>query len=437
VPLRRSDLQKRAAADLGFLWATGIEDTFITEMWPQTGRTLDEYALTGHYIHWRRDLDLMASLGVKTARYGIPWHRIQPSPDEWDWTWADGPLNRLIELGIDPIVDLVHYGLPSWIDGAFTNPNYPAFVAAFARRVAERFQGAIHCYTPLNEPRITAWYCGRLGWWPPHGHGERGYLAVMHGVCRGIVRTAHALREADPENVIVHVDATDLYEAASPDLAAQTTLRQTLVFLALDLITGRVTPTHALWNWCLRRGMSEWDLDWFIENAIEIDICGINLYPMFSQKVIRKDDSSGGRVRIRMPYASAEIVDRLVRMYTERYCVPIMITETASRGPVARRAAWLTDCVEAIRRCRGEGLPLIGYTWWPMFALIAWAYRQGVRDPSAYIEQMGLWDLVADEKNEELRRVETDLVEQYRFLAERGAESAGRLLQPLNELVGV
>jgi beta-glucosidase len=32
-----------------FWWSTGIEDTFITTPHPATGRTLDEYELTGHY----------------------------------------------------------------------------------------------------------------------------------------------------------------------------------------------------------------------------------------------------------------------------------------------------------------------------------------------------------------------------------------------------
>src|SRR5205085_4866994 len=88
-----------------FLWATGIEDTFITAPWPATGRTLDEYELTDHYRRWREDLDLMAELGVRTARYGIPWHRVNPAPGEWDWSCADRALGRLLELGIDPIVD--------------------------------------------------------------------------------------------------------------------------------------------------------------------------------------------------------------------------------------------------------------------------------------------------------------------------------------------
>src|SRR5437899_3777716 len=46
-----------------FLWSVGLEDTFITAPWPQTGRILDEYELTGHYQHWREDIKLMAELG--------------------------------------------------------------------------------------------------------------------------------------------------------------------------------------------------------------------------------------------------------------------------------------------------------------------------------------------------------------------------------------
>ena len=160
LPPRSRLADLRRPEGVGF--ATGIEDTFIEAPWPGTGRTLDEYALTGHYERWREDLELIASLGVKTARYGVPWHRIQPAPDKWDWDFADRTLEKLLELGVEPIVDLVHYGLPPWIEGAYRNPAYPDLVAAYAGRLAERFKGRIFWYTPLNEPRVTAWYCGRL-----------------------------------------------------------------------------------------------------------------------------------------------------------------------------------------------------------------------------------------------------------------------------------
>src|SRR5688572_29971243 len=183
-----------------FLWATGIEDTFITAPWPATGRTLDEYELTGHYDQWRADLDRVASLCVRVARYGVPWHRINPAPGTWDWTFADATLGRLLELGIDPIVDLVHYGLPAWIGGAYDHPDFPRHMAEYAARLAERFRGRVRLYTPLNEPRVAAWFCGKIGWWPPHRRGWRGYLAVLLAACRGIVETVRALRSVDPRS---------------------------------------------------------------------------------------------------------------------------------------------------------------------------------------------------------------------------------------------
>jgi beta-glucosidase len=110
----RSQLLRLTAPD-AFWWSTGIEDTFITAPHPVTGRTLDEYELTGHYDRWYDDLGLVAELGVPCARYGVPWHRIQPNPNTWDWTFPDETLERLLALGVAPQVDLVHYGLPAWI----------------------------------------------------------------------------------------------------------------------------------------------------------------------------------------------------------------------------------------------------------------------------------------------------------------------------------
>ena len=115
----------------------------------------------------------------------------------------------MLELGIAPQVDLVHYGLPGWIEGAYLHPDYPKLVADYAARLAERFKGRIHWYTPLNEPRVTAWYCGRIGWWPPYRRSWRGFVALTLAIAQGIQATVAALRAVDPEIVAYHVDATD------------------------------------------------------------------------------------------------------------------------------------------------------------------------------------------------------------------------------------
>jgi beta-glucosidase len=421
VHVTRSTLE-RLVAPTAFQWLAGIEDTFITAPSPRTGRTLDEYELTQHYGRMEEDLALFAELGLRAVRYGIPWHRINPQRGEWDFRWADRPLERLLDLGIQPIVDLVHYGLPGWIEHAYLHPDYPQYVAEYAARVAERYRGRIHSYTPLNEPRITAWYCGRLGWWPPFRRSWRGFAQVMLGVCRGIVCTVERLREVDPEIVDVHVDATDLYEAVAPELVAEAAHRQELVFLALDLVSGRVRPGHALHAWLLAHGIGARELEWFEAHAVRPDVIGINLYPLFSGKRLIR---ARGALRIRMRYAAADIVDRLAGLYWARYRRPLLISETASEGSVARRRRWLDDSVQATARVRARGVPLVGYAWWPLFALVTWGYREGRKPVADYLRQMGLWDLQSGADG--LERVRTPLVDCYRDLAAHGVESVGHL----------
>jgi len=126
-----------------------------------------------------------------------------------------------------------------------------------------------------------------------------------------------------------------------------------------------------------------------------------------------------------MRYASADIIDRLADLYWRHYQRPLVISETASEGSVRKRRAWLEDSVAATARTRARGVPLVGYTWWPMFALVTWAYREGRKAPHDYLKQMGLWDLRPSAQG--LDRVPTELVARYRELARGGADAVGPL----------
>jgi beta-glucosidase/6-phospho-beta-glucosidase/beta-galactosidase len=415
----RSELARQVEGG-AFWWATGIEDTFITAPHAVTGRTLDEYELTGHYSRWLEDLDLMAKLGVPSARYGIPWHRIQPEPNRWEWHHADRPLERMLELCIAPQVDLVHYGLPHWIEGAFLHPDYPQLVAEYATRVADRFKGRIHWYTPLNEPRVTAWYTGRLGWWPPYRRGWRGFAAVLMAVVAGIQRTVAALHDVDPEIVAYHVDATDLFDTDDPTLEEEVQKRRDTVLLPLDLVSGRVDERHPLYLWMRSLGVGAAALEALRSHATPPEIIGLNLYPLFTRKRLLRDGS--GRLRIRMPYTEHRLIERVAANYWRHFGAPMTISEVATSGSVERRLNWLHRSVEQVGKVRAAGVPVCGYTWWPMFALITWAWRQGRRDIGDCLLQMGLFDLDAD-----LQRIHTPLVEAYRTLVERGAEPVGTL----------
>lgn len=405
-----------------FCWAVGIEDTFIVDPWPKTGRILDEYELTGHYRHWREDLELMHSLGVRWARYGIPWYRINAERDRWDWSWSEASLSRLLELGIEPIVDLVHYGVPGWIESAYLNPDFPQHMADYAARAARLCGGALSWFTPLNEPRITAWYCGKIGWWPPRRHGWRGFVSVMLSLCKGMLLSAQAIRSVrGSDAVMVHVDACDRYSTEDPSLLGEVAFRQHVGFLALDLVSGRVGPTHPLTQWLLRNGATEAELDWFAGNGQPPDISGMNFYPMFSDKWAVRTSSG---MRLRMRYGDEQLATDLLRLYHRHSGLPVMVTETAARKE--RRPDWLRQSLAAVRQVRSEGVPCVGYTWWPMYALVAWAYRQNDRPLEEYLEQMGLWDL-QPAANEEMTRVPTEMVPAFRRAVAAGTREVGEL----------
>lgn len=322
-----------------FVWATGIEDTFISRPDRKTGRTLDEYELTQHYEQWETDLELVAALGVRAARYGIPWHRVEPEPGRFDWSWTDRVLETLVHRhGVEPIIDLMHYGAPAWLEESFFSPDYPPRVAAYARAFAERYRGLCIWYTPLNEPRVHAWFTARIGWWPPYGRSWNAFARMLVVLARGIVETQRAVASVEPNAVFVHVDATDLYRTDDPGLREETDLRQEVVFCALDLVQGKVEEGSVLDTWLRRHKVDAAALEWFRHNSVRPDLIGYNMYPMFSRKEVLQT-SRGLTVRNRR--CGGETFAELTRMYARRYGLPVICTETASDGLPAARAGWM------------------------------------------------------------------------------------------------
>src|SRR5215217_4397539 len=118
--------------DRGFVVASGIECSAPLV----AGRVRqDELRTTGHWDRYAEDLSLVAESGIRYLRYGIPFHVVARDPDALDWAWTDAALTALRDAGIEPIADLMHFGVPDDLTGV-GDPRLPArftaFVAAFA-----------------------------------------------------------------------------------------------------------------------------------------------------------------------------------------------------------------------------------------------------------------------------------------------------------------
>ncbi|MBP6015176.1 MAG: glycoside hydrolase family 1 protein [Candidatus Promineofilum sp.] len=399
--------------NVNFLWAVGIENTFIPD--EKHGlRALEEYELTQHYSLWREDIDRAASLGVSAIRWGIPWYRVNPRPGEYDWAWVDEVLDyTAVQKGIQPIIDLMHYGTPLWLENAFLHPDYPRLVADYAHEVARRYGDLVRYYTPLNEPGVNADFAGRRGEWPPYSKGDSGYVATLLPIVRGMTLTAEAIRAADPDAVLVQVEA--LGWLWTQDAKMQPTVDNLMAhtFLPFDLFSGRVDENHPLWPFLLDNGAAETDLAWLREHPSTVDVLGVNLYPWSGGRSVSWTSRLIGEL-------SGHHLGDLLRYVWNRYRLPMMVTETSARRDVAGRSIWMDETIASVAAVRAEGVPVVGYTWFPMMTMIDWEYRSGHGPVEEYLLHLGLWDSAYDAAGV-LQRHETPLVARYSTFVAQGA----------------
>ncbi len=385
----------------------GIENTFVPRERPGE-RAIDEYELTEHYERWHEDLGLAKEVGADFMRWGFPWHRVNPERGVWDWDWSDRVMERFGELGIRPIVDLLHYGTPTWIERDFLHPDYPSHVEEYAARAAERYAHLAEDWTPVNEPMIHALFSGEYAYWPPYASGEAGLVAMSMALAEGFVRSQRAIAEVQPGATFVHVDASLRYagDVDAPEHRETAARYREQAFLVEDLVTGGVGDGHALLPVLLRNGVDDAALAWFREHAVRPDVMGVNYYPRHSTELFEAGVHHGGGFADPRPVRD-DGVDGLVEMlrtYAERYCAPVMVSETCVTDDHAARIRWMDESLAAVHALRTDGLDVVGYTWWPLFDMVEWTYRHSQAPAMDHRLSMGLFDLVETPTGLERRR---------------------------------
>lgn len=408
-----------ASSDLPLVFAVGIEDTFIGQETTTLGR-LDEYELTEHYQRWEDDLQIAAASGASAIRYGIPWYRVNPEPNVWDWDWVDRVMDRILSLGLTPIVDLMHYGCPLWLEGEFDNDRYPDAVATYAAAAASRYGDRVKMWTPMNEPLLNAIFCGLEGRWPPGLTHDEGFVRLVGQLAEGIVKTQNAIREVAADSFFIHVEATFRYSGEAADAEHRRILEERN-WLIYDLLLGRVDTDHPLWNYLTQSGFTDEQAAYHRSHLAPPDVMGINYYPHLTTRALTPDGTS------RYDWSGTEGFDELARAFFARYQLPLFWTESSVAGSVEARMEWLQESIELVHRLRSDGIPLVGYTWWPLFSLVDWDVRESRRPPSERLVHMGLYDIVPGASGFE--RVETPVLAAFRDVAERFGDPASRLLK--------
>ncbi len=343
---------------LRFMFAVGIECSCPTV----AGNVrVDELQATGHYDQWRTDLKLVRDLGLRYLRYGPPIHRTWTGPDQYDWSFLDPVMHEMRRLGIIPIIDLVHFGLPDWLVN-FQNPDWPARFADYAHAFAERFPW-VRYYTPVNEIYVTALFSASYGWWNERMMSDAAFVANVKHCVKASILGMRAVLDLRPDAIFIFSESTEYVHPGSPDMVPHALFMNERRFLSLDLLFGH-DVSATMFRYLLNAGMTAEEYVWFRDQRDLRSHCIMGTdYYITNEHVIRSDGTTIGAGDVYGYYV-------ITRQYYDRYRLPVMHTET--NRTAASAVEWLWKEWMNLLRLREDGVPVVGFTWFGLVDMMDW-----------------------------------------------------------------
>ncbi|MEU9826398.1 GH1 family beta-glucosidase [Micromonospora chersina] len=420
----------------GFVWGTATaayqiegaarEDGRGPSIWDTYSHTpgLTRNGDTGdvaadHYHRWAEDLGHLAELGVGAYRFSISWPRVQPggagrlNPAGVDF--YSRLVDRLLDLGIQPVATMYHWDLPQEVEdaGGWPARDTASRFADYAAGIVGALGDRVHTWTTLNEPWCSA-YLGYASGVHAPGRTEPApalaavhHLNLAHGLAGRLVRElAPAAQLSVTLNLHVIRPASD--SPADHDAVRRIDALANRAFLG-PMLDGSypadlLADTAKVTDWSFVRDGDERTA------AVPLDVLGVNYY---SSTLVRawdgvspRSDADGHGASTHSPWVGAGDVDfltqpgphtamgwnidpggmteLLLRLHREHPDQPLMITENGAAfedvvspdGAVHddRRVDYLRRHVDAVADAIAAGADVRGYFVWSLLDNFEWAY---------------------------------------------------------------
>lgn len=333
-----------------------------------------------HYNRYPDDVALLADLGLPVYRFSVEWARIEPVEGSFD----DGALAhyRLVAetvraAGMTPMVTLNHFTLPIWIGarGGWMHPGTPDHLASYCSRVVSELGDLVDWYCTINEPgNVALGYLGALGF-PPGTTTMATWEAAIDGLCKGVVRSRQATKQARPEAKVGATHSMIEFETNDAGQPLVEFFRERMEdrFLAAssdDDFLGVQTYTRAViapppWSAPLVRALTELGP---VRRAV---------VPWLFRRVSRIGDTAGKSARTTdmgyeyRPQAIAATVRRANELLPGK---PLVVTEHGiATKDDTERIEFIRDGLVALHPLLDDGVPLLGYIYWSAFDNFEWA----------------------------------------------------------------
>jgi beta-glucosidase/6-phospho-beta-glucosidase/beta-galactosidase len=379
-----------------FMFATGVECSNPTIENGRVRRDLMEEC--GHYRHWREDLHLVRELGLEVLRYGLPIHRTFIGPNRYDWSFTDEVMAEMQRLGITPILDLMHFGLPDWL-GNFQNPEMPLKFAEYAAAVAERYPW-VRYYTPVNEIYVTARVSAKDGIWNEQLKSDHAFVTAMKHIVAASILATHEIATCRNDVVIVQSESAEYWHEAKADVSAKVQLANKLRFVSLDLLYAFPCDADVL-IYLFDNGLTREEYDWFmVGEPPGYQVLGNDYYGR-NERILKPDGTTCQAEDVMGWY-------QITHEYWDRYKKPLMYTETNTFDS-EYAPTWLWKQWINVLRMRRDGAPVLGFTWYSLTDQVDWHLE--LAEKRGEVNPCGLYDL--DRKPRPVAHAYRQLLEEF------------------------
>jgi len=358
-------------------------------------KRLDLLASTRHDVFVRQDYERLQSVGIRTARDGVPWYDVDRGNGRYDWSRVVPMLRAARETRTQVMWDLLHFGFPDAVD-PFTAEFLERF-RRFARAFAELLAGETDetpFIAPVNEISFMSWAGGEEGFFNPFAHKRGDELKAQ--LVRAFLLGTSEVRSVLPSARIVSPEPI-IEIIANPKRPQERLLAENYrlsQFQAWDMIAGRMRP---------ELGGSE----------DALDVIGMNYY-------IQNQWIHEGAVLV--PSHPHHLPLRyMFREVWERYRRPLFVSETGIEAQA--RPEWLRYAARETRAAARLGVEIHGMCWYPILNHPGWEDDRHCPN--------GLWDYADDLGNRPIYApLAAELARQQRFLDGREPPEAAELIAP-------
>lgn len=359
------------------VFLTGIESS---DPWVEGKRRNQLIEAHNFAEYWEKRLEKIRELGITWLRYGPPYSQAHLGKDRYDFDLTDKVVKKCQDLGIELMIDLLHFGLPEWLhENApetpfFQNVEFPSEFARYAGAFARRYPH-IRYFTLVNEPFVTAlfstklgiWNEGKLSVWDQDEYFVRAITNIAKAAILARVEIEKVWKEEHRKDTPVYIQ-NESFEIA---IASRFSNRQAEAerfnlrrYVGLDLIFGHEDPAVA--QYLKMHGVKTEEYAWFMQHGTKRNtVLGIDHYPTCVHKYGKKTTVDATPLE---PYK----LYHLVKMYWERYHMPLLHTET--NGWPDHAVSICQKTYDVINKLRKEGYPILGMGWYGDEYQVGWHF---------------------------------------------------------------